>query len=50
MNLSERIERRNPESKVVPIVERRMPEWRRRAMEQFERVGYVAVKEIKEAA
>ena len=52
MTLTERIERRK--TPVTPIIERRggesekLPEWRRRALEQQARLGYVAVTDLTE--
>jgi hypothetical protein len=53
MGLRERID--NPDRRqtdLTPIVERRagvrVPEWRRRAIEQQERLGYIAVADLTE--
>lgn len=55
MTLTERIARTDRrDTDLTPIVERRggterrIPEWRRRAMEQQDRLGYVAVTDLTE--
>lgn len=45
MTLTETIKDRR-KTDVTPIVERRQPEWVRRAQERFERIGYVAVADL----
>jgi hypothetical protein len=58
MGIRAHIERRKADSQVVPILERRggveqqatpeprIPEWKRRATEQRDRLGYVAVSDL----
>ena len=45
MTLTERIKDRRQDD-LTPIVERRQPEWVRRAQERFEKIGYVAVADL----
>ena len=44
--LTDRINRQKPQ----PQPEQRIPEWKRRAQEQVEKIGYVAVKDLTERA
>jgi hypothetical protein len=50
MNLTERIHPDRRRTALTPIVERRteprIPEWRRRVLEQKDRLGYVAVADL----
>ena len=53
MSLTDRINRSDRRETALPVIverrtgdERRMPEWRRRANEQRDRLGYVAVADL----
>jgi hypothetical protein len=51
VSLTERISKNDRRTTpVTPIVERRQPEWRRRAMEQHARTPWIAVTDLTERA